>query len=389
MSHTEIDDRRPARVDEPRLARILEAGARAPSGENSQPWAFRWDGAVHDGAASGPKPRAACGGAVLTIVHDEVRAKHVINYKNHSSYMALGALLEGLAIAATAEGLSTEVDLSLDDPESRWARVRFFAYEGSPHELAPALPRRWTERRPHNKGSIAHPVFSAIKRDGDRYPGARLFLTDRIEGELLDFSIDADAVLWRDRDTYLDVFRWLRFTHREVEETSDGIPWTSTGFHLPEIPLLRIARARQMWEMLERFRLFSVSRPWVKWQLTSSAALLLITVGSKKKEDLVAAGRLGFVAWLRLNQAGYAVQPMTIQSTPLYDDLVVGPRPSMRPEHVALYRRGHGIVRRAFGHGPDDLPVWMLRTGLAPSTPQPIRTRRLPLDRSLTITRAR
>jgi hypothetical protein len=123
---------------------------------------------------------------------------------------------------------------------------------------------------------------------------------------------------------------------------------------------------------------------WVRRQLASSAALFLITAREQTPARMVDAGRLGLAAWVRLNQAGCAVQPMTIQSLPVYHAATTGLRPGTPAEDADLFLEGRGVLERAFGHGPDELPVWMFRTGISPG-PLPLRTPRLPLPRVLSV----
>jgi hypothetical protein len=346
------------------IERIVLTANRAPSAENCQPWTFHWDGEA------------------LSIAHDDARARHVLNHRDDVSRIALGCVLEALDIAASAEGLRAETRLSLDGPSrGTWATLRFSPSETRARELLPAVLSRCTDRRLFRGGSLADPVFTEIRRDAERFPGAALHLLDRFSPELVRFITGADASIWRDPTAYRDVTRWVRFSQRELDEHGDGVPFASAGVHLPESQLFRLARSPLTRSIAEKFGLLTVARLWVERQLRSSAALVALTVRSSSREALVEAGRLGFSMWIRMNRAGYGVHPMTIQALPVYHAATAELRPGTPADLVALFRDGRSILERAFGYASSELPVWMFRTGRSPLPPPAQRTRRLPKER--------
>jgi len=358
-------------VSTPQVERLVVAANLSPSAENCQPWSFRWDGEA------------------LAIAHDPDRARHVLNHRDDVSRQALGCVLSSLDVAAREEGLSAEARLSLDGPSrSTWATVTFSPTAERGHELCAALAGRLTDRRLYRGGSIPPPVRAALRREAERFPGLRLHVIERFPDELTRFATRADATLWSDPAVYRDVVRWVRFSREELRQAGDGVPWNGAGVDLPEAELLRLMQSPLARSLAIRFGFLQVVKIWVQRQLASSAALLLITARDRSPEAMVQAGRLGLVAWVRLNQAGFSVQPMTIQSLPVYHAATGGLREGTPAESVDLFVQGRGVLERAFGHAPDELPVWMFRTGLSPG-PLPLRTPRLPLARILSVVETR
>jgi len=305
------------------------------------------------------------------------------------SRTALGCVLESIDIAARDEGLSAAAQLLLEGPSrSTWATVSFAPSAERGHELGPALGGRLTDRRLYRGGSVTHPVFAALHREAERFPGCRLRVTGRFSDELVRFTTRADATLWSDPAVYRDVVRWVRFSREELRQAGDGVPWNGAGIDLPEAELLRLTQSPLARSLAIRFGFLRMVKIWVRRQLASSAALFLITASDRSPEAMVRAGRLGLVAWVRLNQAGFSVQPMTIQSLPVYHAATGGLREGTPAESVDLFVQGRGVLERAFGHAPDELPVWMFRTGLSPG-PLPLRTPRLPLARILSVVETR
>ncbi len=354
-------------VSRAEVARLVLAANRAPSAENCQPWSFHLRGEA------------------LTITHDPERARHTLNHNEDVSRLALGALLEALDLAARAASIDAAPQLSLHGPSrGPWATVRLARGAPPSDDLAAWIEARSTDRRLFRGGSLGAPVFAEIQRDAARFPAAGLHLLDHFSPALTRFITGADASIWRDDTAYRDVTRWVRFSQRELDDTRDGVPFSSAGVHLPESQLFRLSRSPWTRRLAEKFGLLTVARLWVERQLASSAALVLVTARDASREAMVEAGRLGFSMWLRLNRAGYAVHPMTIQSLPVYHAATVGLRAGTPADLVALFRDGRATLERAFEYPSNELPVWMFRAGISPASPLRERTRRLPIERIFT-----
>jgi hypothetical protein len=228
-------------------------------------------------------------------------------------------------------------------------------------------------------------VFEELRREAARFGGCRLHLLDRFPPELVSYLSRAESYLVRHEDAFLDVLRWMRLSQREVEETRDGVAWRTLGLDLPETSVLRMFRSPRAWPVLDRFGLHRMMRQWGRLQLLSSAALFCITTRSKRREDLVEAGRLGFAAWLRLECAGWGVQPLTQGSLSVYNLATVGLPAGTRPEFLTLFREGAEVLARAFSYSADELPVWMFRTGRSSPLPEHLRSLRRPVDSVLQV----
>ncbi|WP_375770488.1 hypothetical protein NR798_06215 [Archangium gephyra] len=341
-----------------RLERLIAGAMTAPSGDNCQPWTFRWTGQE------------------LAIRYDQERGQHRVNHGRHAAYLSLGCVLEALSLAASAEELRSEETLHLEDPGAgTWATVRFRA-GAVPDALAGTLAQRCTDRRLYRRGSISPATLQALREEAGGVQDSSLHVLERLPGELLAYCAKADSFVWREATAYRDVMRWIRFSPEEVERTRDGIAWRALGPWVPTVPGLRLARSPAARELVERLRLYTVSSLWARAQLESAAALLCLTVHSLERSALVSAGRRMLRSWLRLNQAGYAVQPFALPALPVYMVRAGGLPDGTRPEFEALFREGHGVLSRAFGLAGPELPVMLLRTGVAPPLPRELRALR-------------
>jgi hypothetical protein len=353
-----------ADVSRAQLERLVAAANTAPSADNCQPWAFAWDGEA------------------LAIGHDPERATHVLDHRKRMSCLALGGLVEALTIGAAREGLVARFDLTPGEPGAIWARARF-AHGSSAHELDDALERRCTDRRAFQGGSLSTPVFDAIRRDAAATPGCNVRFLARCPPELLDYLSRGDAYVWRHEDVYRDLMSWVRFSQREIDATGDGAPWRCLGYDIPELPGLAIARSGLVQRLIARGGLSVLPRLRLRSQLASAAGVYSVTAPSTSPLDLVRVGRLAFLIWLRLNRAGYGVQPISVQSVFAHSFAEGQPPSGTLPEFVELFRGGPDILARAFGVGAGEQVIWLFRTGISPAPPPQLRTRRLPVAKLL------
>ncbi|AUB80927.1 nitroreductase family protein [Candidatus Thiodictyon syntrophicum] len=138
------------------LTRILSAARWAPSGDNTQPWRF--------------EPR----GAEVIIHGADTRDWCVYDLEGRASQLALGALLETIAIAASREGQTVAFDLlpaATDRHPS--LRARFVTSEATPVDpLAAVIEERSTQRRPLSRAALRPADRAAL--DAAPGPGYRV-----------------------------------------------------------------------------------------------------------------------------------------------------------------------------------------------------------------------
>jgi hypothetical protein len=114
------------------IADILDLARWAPSGDNTQPWRFEVIDDHH-----------------LVVHAFDTRDHCVYDLDGHPSQIAHGALLETLAIAASAHGLRTVITRRPDSPDTRpeyWVELVSDS-RLAPDPLLPYVKRRSVQRR--------------------------------------------------------------------------------------------------------------------------------------------------------------------------------------------------------------------------------------------------
>lgn len=348
------------------IERIVAAAARAPSGDNCQPWRFGWDGRT------------------LEVLHDAARAEHPLDAGWIGSDLSLGCVLESVEIAADAVGFVAKATVHTADPRRAcWATVRFQPGSSGRARLLRALERRTTDRRLYRTGSIDHPVFARV-RAASSDPRCRVHVIAPPTGALLEFFVAIDAFVLHTPSVYEGTARWLRITQREVEQTRDGVSWRTLGFDLPELRALRFMRAPTARAVARALGGTAVTALWLRRQLASSTAVVLLTTRASTSDRVVAVGRAAMTAWLELTEADHGVQPLSLQSALILAEATGTLPPDTAPAFPPLLRRGRQLLAQQLGLADDELPVWMFRVGPSSSLPEHRRTLRLRLDQILT-----
>ena len=291
--------------DRKRIERILDRARWAPSGDNVQPWEF---GIL-------PEDLAVVYGA-------DTRRTVVYDLEGHASQIAVGALLESVAIAASAEGLSLSIrrrpePSGEDNPEHPVFDIVFSESPSPlPDPLSPFLEIRCVNRRPFG----TTPLTSEEKKvlEGFLPEGYSLHW---MEG-------------WRQRRAMADINQLsgkLRLTivegylvHREIIEWNattslDRVPDRALGLPALTLPLMHWAMAS--WERIDLFNRFlggtllpRLLLDYLPGLFCSAHFFLLAPAPPRHLDDYVAGGRALARFWLGCASLGLQFQP---EMTPL------------------------------------------------------------------------
>jgi hypothetical protein len=351
-----------SRVSSSQRQRVEVAALRAPSQDNCQPWSFEWrDDKV-------------------LVFHDARRAASPTNAGDHFSCLSLGCLLESIRLAAGAAGLEVRWRLALDDravaPQSVWATLSFTPrVDAADDGLAAGLAGRCTDRRLYRGGDLDDPVFAQLGLDTPDSAACTLYLRDSNDRDLLAYLEQAEAYVWSHATTQQAFMRWIRFD----AAARDGIPWQGLGGSFLESRVLLLCRSYTIHRLIRR-GFISAAQQLLRRQIGSSAGLGCITVRAPQAEALVEVGRLALRSWVRLNAAGFAVQPLAVAAIGVYNAHVAALPSGTLPRFRELFLSGEATLRAAFGFSETETPAWLFRTGRASIDPLPATARTPRLD---------
>lgn len=307
------------------LRRILDLARWAPSGDNTQPWRFEVLGKEH------------------ILVHGFDTRDHVVyDLDGHASQLAIGALLETIAIAATGEGRQVHISRRPDTPENHlMIDVRFQAEVMlAPDPLIPYIEKRVVQRRPMSTRQLTEAQKTAL--DSALAGGYRVIWFEGLarRWQLARFMFDNAKV----RLTIPEAYQ----VHREVIEwgarfSEDRIPDRAVGVGPLTARLMRWAMAD--WGRVELFNRWFLGDlpPRIQLDLLPGLACaahfaLVAPAHLRSVDDYLAAGGVMQRFWLVAASQGLYVQP---EMTP-----IIFTRYHRRDLHFTLVGRSSQRVRR-------------------------------------------
>lgn len=347
------------------LREILDLARWAPSGDNTQVWRFE----VLDE------------GHVLVHAWD-TRANTVYDLDGHPSQISMGALLETMAVAASAHGLRADARRRLDSPQERpvfdVVLVPDPSVVASP--LVDAITRRTVQRRPMSTKPLTVEQKRALELAvGPDYAIAWLeSLGERLRAARLMFN---NARLRLTMPEAFEVHR--RIIHWGVERSPDRVPDQALGVDPATLRLMK-------WAMHSWRRMSGVNRALGTWAprmqmdfIPGVACAAHFVLKARRApqgiDDWVEAGRAVQRLWLTLTQLGLFMQP---EMTPLIFTRYVRERRAFT-QAAHLHGLAAQLERESSALVFTDAltPVYMGRVGAGPAPRA--RSERLPLEQLL------
>lgn len=279
------------------VERILDLARWAPSGDNDQPWRFEILADDH------------------VLVHaSDTRDWCVYDLDGTSSQIAVGAMLETLSIAASAEGMRVETTLRPDIPETKpLIDVRLIADSSvEQHALYPYIKARVTQRKPFTK----KPLTSVQKQALEAAVG------------------EGYRVLWQEGKPALRKMAKLLFNNAHIRLSTpeayevhkrniewgvrfseDRLPEEGIGLDVPTRKVMRFALGGT-WKRVEFLNRFFAGtwlpRLQMDWRTSVNCAAHFLIVADKPMEtmtDFMDGGAAMQRFWLHAARAGLQFQP--------------------------------------------------------------------------------
>lgn len=292
----------PAAADQAPVFRVLDLARWAPSGDNTQPWRFE----VVD-----PQRRF--------VVHGfDTRQECVYDLEGRASQLAIGALLETIAIAASGFGLEARFHRRADAPETTpQIDVELVKVPEAPADpLWPYIPVRVTNRRPFSATPLLRRQRQALE---NALPAgfSVLWLEHRRQKWAMARLLMANARIRLSIPEAYQVHRqMIRWKSRFA---ADGLPDQALGLSRAMLPLMRWAM--KSWKRMRFMNRVLGSAWFAAFQLDFLPALrcaghflILAPQPPQSMDDYLAAGRAVQRFWLTATKEGLQLQP---QQTPL------------------------------------------------------------------------
>lgn len=284
------------------LRSVLTAATLAPSGENSQPWHF-FVSSGNDGSF------------VIKVKISTERDQSLYGWGNRASYVAIGAALENMKIAASGVGLRADVSI-LPDPKDELL-VATVSLLASTHivkdSLADAIPLRVSNRRAYEETPLSQSEIDALVAVGttNGYGDIRITHERNDIRALAEAGSSNERIMLANPALHQFFFSHINWTKQEDEARKTGFfidtlelpPPARLGLKL----LSKWQRARFLNKLLGMNNVVGKENAKIYAQ---SSGIGIVLSPQESAQDAVRAGMLIQRVWLKATQLGLSFQPL-------------------------------------------------------------------------------
>lgn len=330
------------------VGKILEESVYAPSGENCQPWKFAVDGSnIH----------------IFNVPEADAS---LYNFEQKGSYVAHGALIENIVIAALKYGYKTSVKL--------------FPIKEEPNLVAtltldPTNPRelssyQYIANRCTNRKEYAHKKLSPdqnkqlIETARETGFGELRIIDDEESLNILGKALAVNEQIIFENKKLHNFF----YEHIIWDEEDQG---KAGGFYIKTLEFLphqlKGVKIFKNWLILKILnKIGKVSRMIAKEnaeKYANSGALAVVVAKGNGREDFVNAGRVAEKVWLKATELGLSVHPCT-GVIYFMERIKSGDADDFSQTHLETINNAYADIARTFGVEGKTVPM-LFRIGYA------------------------
>ena len=287
--------------NEDQIRQIVDAGSRAPSSGNDQPWKWLY----RNGR--------------LDLFHDPHRSHSFANYNNQAAYLALGAAFENVVLKSKELGLSVHEQLFPLGYESNLLVTISFGEEDSETnsvytpDLVNYIHSRSTNRSKGSAVQLPDSDYESIKKAAESVEGAHLhYVSDRetiIEAAKI--IGECDQITTLNAHGHHDFFeRDIKWTPDQIENANDGISILALDNAPAQTAALSLIRDRKIAETLRIIGGGNSLAESSAQSITTASGIAILTFPEATYKEFFMGGIAAQRLWLRAEQLGIAIQPL-------------------------------------------------------------------------------
>lgn len=333
---------------------ITAAACLAPSPDNNQPWAMHWEGNC------------------LEVLH--VRQRSVkSDVDDLFSWLAIGAAVENISLAASKLGLRAEVAWHRRPFVTRGEREHVATVRlesGQAHDpLEAHLAQRVTNRHPYDKTSqLASRTVEQLNRSiADTTVHAHWLAGPKSIRAVARLIQTADRIRFENQSFHEELHSVLRFTIEQVEATRDGLDVRTLELPAGIVPVLRFLRPWRRMQCMNRLGLSWSFAKVAEKQVRASAAVVILSTEQRSDEAFLDAGRAMQRFWLQATAKRVAFQPLG--SLPLFLLALERVPSRFTPRHARRLQQAKSDLNNLVPGLAQKTPVMVMRLGHALSEP--------------------
>jgi molybdopterin/thiamine biosynthesis adenylyltransferase len=303
---------------------VLHAARLAPSGGNCQPWKFFF----YEG--------------YLLLFHDQHHSISFLDYAHTGTYVAFGAVIENVRIAAGADGMHVHHQYFPDKKNNLLVAALWFSQGETTYtkEQVTHMLQRHTNRNFSKRVALSAAHKEALLLLSEQISPAQLtFLDQESEMQILaELLASAEKELLLHPQGHADIFgRELRWNTYEAEKTGDGIDIATLPMNKAEVLALRVAESRKAIEWIGKIDGGEAFKKGTKKAIAASSAIGIISMPFFTPEAFIYGGEMMERIWIQCQALGLSFQPAT-QYTFLMSRIKQGNGLGFNTETIARFK---------------------------------------------------
>lgn len=343
-------------IDSALLHALLEAGHRAASADNSQPWCFK----IHPDR--------------VQLCYDSARvAGKTFSPQSPATLIAMGAVLENIEAAAKAAGLECKTTLTNSFSAGHYADIVFSGTaKESALDAVRNLPlfQRHTNRHAFQKSACSQIIADALINEDPVY--THLFNTAEQIKAVGHLVQSASEIRFQTQEVHEWLIHSLKFSADEADK-GDGLDLRTLDLPPAGSLFLRFIAS---WKRMARFNTIGGYKilSGIDSAPVAKAPAILAVTDLATAEGALNAGRRISRIWASLNNAGLAVHPYFVVA----DQLIRLDEASVPPALTAQANALKANTKTLLNLNDDAQLYMMFRVGYAKK--DAFRSQRLPLE---------
>jgi hypothetical protein len=279
------------------VTEIVEAGCKAPSGGNAQPWRF----AYHNQS--------------LLVFNGMDAGNTFLGFGNLASYVAIGAAIENVVLQSSNMSLDTRVDLFpvKNIPELVAVLSFFKAQKAHPNQyLIETIGQRLTNRMLGARQQIDQTLLDKFQARARETQGADLrFFTKPDElDEIADMLGELEKLRLLEKNGHRDFVEEIRWTKEENDEKRDGVDFRTLDLSNTEKVGMQVSRDERIMQLLNQWDGGGAFKKLTKKSIDAAGAVGFLFIDKNDNAAYVRGGMALERIWLECTANGIAFQPM-------------------------------------------------------------------------------
>lgn len=315
---------------------LIEAGIRAPSGDNCQPWKFRLTKENE-----------------IDIYISLESSESFFDTDLRATYLSIGAVIENIRIAAATNGYVIDINYSHNPPASDMLAARLkltrqpaSAQSDSLLSLYRAMIKRTVNRRPYLPFRLSKKVWEQLQCDIENND-VKLVCYDKgaKRRKLTQLIRLADIIRWTHPKIHSELFGVIRYNAVEAEKAKNGLEIDRLGIGPFSRQIMRFLSSWKRLSMLNSLGLAHLLAGQSAMLAMGSSGLVGVWINEDTPINWMRGGEVVERLWVRLQELKLSVQPLPI-GLYLYRRHVLYGNSGFMDHHIALLERMNALISK-------------------------------------------